>query len=219
MLVLRRAGRLGVVSGVGVMLGVHPDHTHHTCASPPPTHALTPPPPPALPRRTDTPLVSPPPQHPTPPLTFHHARHHPPNPLTHSFCTSSPAHTSLFPSSHKHHTTPRQSLHFILRTPHYSIPNNTIPHQITNARAHAPTLSPTHPSVMVYVQGFQGLFVNHSKNTSKTPEGRSATFRVQGLCFFLIFSLGCYKSEFLASIAARFLVKFLLKKSFFEPNC
>ena len=40
--------------------------------------------------------------------------------------------------------------------------------------------------------------------TSKTPEGRSATFRVQGLVFYFFF------------FAARFLVT--LKKTFFEPS-
>ena len=50
----------------------------------------------------------------------------------------------------------------------------------------------------------------HTQQTSKTPEGRSATFRVQALVFsfFLIF-------HFLTSIAARFLMTFLLKKKTF----
>ena len=46
--------------------------------------------------------------------------------------------------------------------------------------------------------------------TSKTPEWRSATFRVQGLCFFF--------SIFLSSISARFLVTFLSKRSIFLPS-
>ena len=47
-----------------------------------------------------------------------------------------------------------------------------------------------------------------SQKTSKTPQGRSATFRVQGLGFFF------------ASIAARLLVSFffLQKKKSFEPS-
>ena len=47
------------------------------------------------------------------------------------------------------------------------------------------------------------------RQTSKTLEGRSATFTVQGLVFFL------YIFHFLTSIAARFVVTFLNKKSFF----
>ena len=51
-------------------------------------------------------------------------------------------------------------------------------------------------------------------DTSETPEGRSATFGLQGSVFFFFFFL-----SFLTSIAARFLVTFLqTKKSFFEPS-
>ena len=59
------------------------------------------------------------------------------------------------------------------------------------------------------------------KKICKTLEGRSATFRVQGLRFFsfflilfnvLIFEL---KISFLASITERFLVTFLFDKSIF----
>ena len=52
-----------------------------------------------------------------------------------------------------------------------------------------------------------------SLSASKTAEGRSATFRVQGLgCFSLSFLI------FLTSIAARFLVFFPQKTTFFEPS-
>ena len=47
--------------------------------------------------------------------------------------------------------------------------------------------------------------------TSKTPEGRSATFGVQGLGFFV-------PLFFLTSIAERFLSAFPLKNQFFEPS-
>ena len=50
--------------------------------------------------------------------------------------------------------------------------------------------------------------------TSKTPEGRSATLKVQGSVFFSFFfcfvSIAVLKIGFLASIAARFLVTFLV---------
>ena len=60
-------------------------------------------------------------------------------------------------------------------------------------------------------QGSQKLSVDTSRNpkeTSKTPEGRSAIFRVHGLGFspFYIFYL------FLTSIPARFLVTFLVNQ-------
>ena len=62
------------------------------------------------------------------------------------------------------------------------------------------------------------------RHTSKTPEGRSATFRVQGLglvsLFFLFFFLysGAPNLIFLASIAAGFLATFLIKTQFVEPS-
>ena len=46
------------------------------------------------------------------------------------------------------------------------------------------------------------------RDTSKTPEGRSATFTVQGLGFFFFWE------DFLTSIAARFLVTFFFTMIF-----
>ena len=61
--------------------------------------------------------------------------------------------------------------------------------------------------MQVFGEGFpNGGWSEESTITSKTQEGRSATFRVQGLDFYL------------ASIAARFLVPFFLKKKFFETS-
>ena len=55
------------------------------------------------------------------------------------------------------------------------------------------------------------------KNTSKTNEGRSATFRIQGFGFvflvFFVFLSDAQNMIFLASIAARFPVTFLKKLS------
>ena len=59
-----------------------------------------------------------------------------------------------------------------------------------------------------------------TKQLSKTPEGKSATFKVSGLrffsfCFFFIFCfafLDIFLNYFLTPIAARFLVPFLLDK-------
>ena len=53
--------------------------------------------------------------------------------------------------------------------------------------------------------------VNYSKRTTKTREGWSATFRVQGLVFFSFsfFLSSGDQNLILSSIAARFLVTFL----------
>ena len=52
-------------------------------------------------------------------------------------------------------------------------------------------------------------------NTSKTPEGRSATFRVQGSGFFFVFffsSLGCSESDFVGLNLCTISCNIFLKK-------